>query len=83
MHPAVDNAQHAAESIRVHGIVQGVGLRPSVYRLACERGLSGTVRNDSGGVAIVVCGPLDRIDDFVRALLAQAPARAPSPWACP
>jgi hydrogenase maturation protein HypF len=65
-----------AESIRVAGIVQGVGLRPTVYRLARERGLSGTVRNDGGGVLIVVAGAAQGIDDFVHALQHEAPPLA-------
>jgi hydrogenase maturation protein HypF len=38
--------------IRVRGIVQGVGFRPFVYRLAAEAGLKGYVFNDSDGVEI-------------------------------
>ena len=65
-----------AESIRICGIVQGVGFRPTVYRLASERGLRGTVRNDGGGVTIVVAGAAERIDDFVHALERDAPPLA-------
>lgn len=65
-----------AESIRVHGVVQGVGFRPTVYRLACELGLRGSVRNDGGGVSIVVGGAAATIDTFVQALQQQAPPLA-------
>lgn len=65
-----------AEAIRVAGIVQGVGFRPTVYRLASERGLRGSVRNDGGGVHIVVAGMAERIDDFVHALERDAPPLA-------
>ena len=41
-----------AEKIRVKGTVQGVGFRPTVYRLAKECGLRGTVGNDGQGVLI-------------------------------
>jgi hydrogenase maturation protein HypF len=42
----------SAERIRVRGLVQGVGFRPTVWRLAHELGLVGDVRNDGEGVLI-------------------------------
>ncbi len=42
--------------IRVRGRVQGVGFRPTVWRIARELGLSGEVLNDSSGVLIRICG---------------------------
>ncbi|MBI4657181.1 MAG: acylphosphatase [Elusimicrobia bacterium] len=38
--------------ITIRGVVQGVGFRPTVYRLALENRISGWVRNDSNGVVI-------------------------------
>ena len=58
--------------IEVRGIVQGVGFRPWVYRLARERGLSGRVSNDSRGVTIEAFGEGDCLEAFV-ASLTQAP----------
>lgn len=42
--------------IRITGLVQGVGFRPNVWRLAHESGIAGTVRNDSSGVLIEAWG---------------------------
>ena len=42
--------------IRVRGIVQGVGYRPFVYRLAVRQGLTGWVKNDGEGVLLEVEG---------------------------
>jgi hydrogenase maturation protein HypF len=62
--------------ITAQGIVQGVGFRPFVYRLAGELGLAGWVRNSSAGVAIELEGPGDKIDSFVRRLVAEKPVHA-------
>lgn len=56
---------------RVRGLVQGVGFRPFVYRLAVERGLTGWVRNDEQGVLLEVQGP--RCGEFVDALTRERP----------
>src|SRR6266496_5210629 len=62
--------------IEVSGIVQGVGFRPYVYRLATDRHLSGSITNTSSGVTIEVQGPQASIDDFVRRLPQEAPPLA-------
>ena len=46
----------AGRRIEVRGIVQGVGFRPWVYRLAHEEGIRGRVRNDGAGVTIEAFG---------------------------
>lgn len=58
------------------GIVQGVGLRPALYRLARGAGLSGHVRNRAGSVRLVLEGAPDRIRAFMRALPAELPPQA-------
>src|SRR5690348_14988662 len=59
----------ARSGVRISGAVQGVGFRPTVYRVARGLGLTGLVRNDSDGVWIEVegaSGPLDRFVDVLR-----------------
>ena len=43
--------------IRIRGLVQGVGFRPYVWRLARDLELAGWVRNDGAGVTAAVHGP--------------------------
>jgi hydrogenase maturation protein HypF len=62
--------------IEVSGIVQGVGFRPYVYRLATVRGLAGTICNTSAGVTIEVEGSVEQVADFVERLPADAPPLA-------
>ncbi|MGB9407662.1 MAG: acylphosphatase, partial [Terracidiphilus sp.] len=45
----------------VCGVVQGVGFRPFVYRLAMEEGLAGFVGNDTDGVTIEIEGPEEHV----------------------
>jgi len=63
-------------AISVRGVVQGVGFRPFVYRLAHEHGLAGWVLNHSGGVEIEVEGPAAALVAFVRDLEEKAPPLA-------
>ncbi|NMF63363.1 carbamoyltransferase HypF [Brasilonema octagenarum] len=64
------------EIIRVRGIVQGVGFRPTVYRLAKAYGLQGEVCNDGQGVLIRVSGCEEFIEEFVQNLQKQCPPLA-------
>ncbi len=63
--------------LRVCGVVQGVGFRPFVYRLARELDLSGWVRNDASGVEIEAHGPRERLATLRSRLFAEVrrPAR--------
>ena len=65
-----------AEEIRVRGTVQGVGFRPTVYRLAKDCRLRGEVGNDGEGVWIYVAGKQDAIDTFVARLRVECPPLA-------
>jgi hydrogenase maturation protein HypF len=60
----------------VRGVVQGVGYRPFVYRLALEEGLAGFVGNDTDGVTIEVEGPEERVKAFLLRLRSEAPPLA-------
>jgi hydrogenase maturation protein HypF len=62
--------------IEVSGIVQGVGFRPYVYRLARERQLAGQISNTPSGVSIEIQGSPEKIDDFVVKLRCEAPPLA-------
>ncbi|HET9874268.1 MAG TPA: carbamoyltransferase HypF [Mycobacterium sp.] len=62
--------------LTVTGMVQGVGFRPFVHRIATELGLAGFVGNDSGAVFIEVQGQRARVEEFDRRLRAQAPPLA-------
>ena len=59
--------------INVRGIVQGVGFRPFVYKLATEHNLKGWVYNTSEDVRIEVEGDAGAIEQFVRRLQTDAP----------
>lgn len=62
--------------LEIVGIVQGVGFRPYLFRLAAGGGLSGTVRNTSGGVEVEVQGAARDVEEFVRRLPNEAPPLA-------
>jgi hydrogenase maturation protein HypF len=64
----------AGRRIDIQGIVQGVGFRPWIYRLARETGVTGRVRNDAAGVTIEAFGTDAALDRFVDGL--AAPPRA-------
>ena len=61
------------KGIEVSGVVQGVGFRPNVYRLATERRLAGQIRNTPAGVDIEIQGESDVVEDFIARLSSEAP----------
>src|SRR4051812_45045771 len=64
------------ERIRIRGTVQGVGLRPAIYRIACVLGVRGRVANDSEGVLIEAWGDGEALDAFVQRIEREAPPLA-------
>ena len=65
-----------AARFSVTGVVQGVGFRPFVHRLARRHALAGWVENRAGDVQIVVEGDPEAVDAFVHGLEAEAPPLA-------
>ena len=63
-------------TIRVRGLVQGVGFRPTVWRLARKFGLTGEVFNDGEGVLIRVWGRAEAIERFAVELESDPPPLA-------
>jgi hydrogenase maturation protein HypF len=63
-------------SVRVEGVVQGVGFRPFVYSLATRLGLAGWVGNDVDGVFAEVEGPAAGVREFLGLLEARPPPLA-------
>lgn len=62
--------------VRVRGVVQGVGFRPFVYRLAHTLGLSGWVRNDGEGVELEAQGPSASVAALIARIRSEAPPLA-------
>jgi hydrogenase maturation protein HypF len=73
-------ASPAAEAVRLallcRGVVQGVGFRPAVHRLALELGLSGSACNVGGGVRLELVGPRERLEQFLALLPVSMPEGA-------
>ncbi len=65
-----------AEEIRARGIVQGVGFRPTAFRLASLCHLRGEVWNDGEGVTMRIAGAQVDRDRFVELLQAECPPLA-------
>jgi hydrogenase maturation protein HypF len=67
---------HEGRRIEVKGIVQGVGFRPWVFRLAAAHHVGGWVRNDDAGVTIEAFGSAAALDAFLGELRASPPPAA-------
>ncbi len=62
--------------VRVAGVVQGVGFRPFVHRLAADLGLAGCVGNDTNGVFLEIEGRPEVVAGFEERLVRDAPPLA-------
>lgn len=66
----------SGRAIRVRGIVQGVGFRPTIWRLARQHRLTGKVWNDGLGVMIHAFGIAEDLEAFIRQIPLQLPPLA-------
>ncbi|MFH0754565.1 MAG: carbamoyltransferase HypF [Candidatus Omnitrophota bacterium] len=62
--------------LTVRGVVQGVGFRPFIFRLAMQMNLTGWVCNTGGGVCVEVEGPADILREFLLRFSVECPGRA-------
>jgi hydrogenase maturation protein HypF len=72
---APDKTRRAVR-LRITGVVQGVGFRPFVYRLARAHGVAGWVQNGQDGVHVVAEGEPDAVARFVEAVREAPPPAA-------
>ncbi|MCR5089430.1 MAG: carbamoyltransferase HypF [Oscillospiraceae bacterium] len=66
----------SACEIKIKGIVQGVGFRPTVHRLVLKHRLCGTIRNTSSGVTLELEGERGSLELFLESLQKEAPPLA-------
>ncbi|OFK24805.1 carbamoyltransferase HypF [Olsenella sp. HMSC062G07] len=71
-----DGARPVTHRLRVHGIVQGVGFRPTVDRHAATAGVCGSVCNKGPYVEIYAQGTADQVREFERLVCTEPPRRA-------
>ena len=70
------NKNNSRVRIVVRGVVQGVGFRPYIYRLACEHGLKGWVLNSTEGVIVEAEGDKKELEKFIQGIPLKAPPLA-------
>ncbi len=77
MFSQITKAPELRVKLTVTGIVQGVGFRPFIYRIAVRNGLAGYVRNmGDAGVEILLEGNANKIERFMTDLSAERPPLA-------
>jgi len=69
---AKENA-HITTFIQIKGLVQGVGFRPFIYRIAHQYNLKGWVENRNDGVLIKVNVSYENLENFINEIKLQAP----------
>lgn len=69
--------------VSVSGVVQGIGFRPRLHRIATRLGLGGWVRNTREGVIVEVGGPGPGVDRFLQRLREELPAGTIGVSTCP
>jgi len=74
--PKTTSPPAAGVTLRIRGLVQGVGFRPFIWRLAHRHHLGGRVLNDGSGVLIEVWGEPQRLDTFIRDIPEHCPPLA-------
>jgi len=62
--------------VQVSGLVQGVGFRPFVYRMAGIHQVNGWIRNTNDGVEMEIAATADKMEDFLDGIRTEAPAAA-------
>jgi len=74
--PTVPAERVRAVEIGMQGVVQGVGFRPFVHRLAIRHGVDGWVRNESGAVRVIAQAAPAEIEGFLKGLRTELPPLA-------
>ena len=62
--------------LHINGLVQGVGFRPHVFRIATEAGINGCVHNGSDGVHVIFNAGEEEAEDFCNSILHTPPPNA-------
>ena len=65
-----------SKKITIKGLVQGVGFRPAIYRIATKYGINGTVENTNSGVIILAESTEKQLIEFLDALPKEIPPAA-------
>jgi len=73
---ATDSRKIIRARIEITGIIQGVGFRPFIFKLAEKQGLRGHIANTAAGVTIEIDGTEDEIKLFVQAISREKPPLA-------